>query len=207
MKQLFIILCILIASIGILNTATSKQNMNKQSSKSKTSLKVRYYLTDENHNPTVNFMQGETYNVYLSIQNMTQDSIIYKQNSYPTPLFHFIALKSANEDVSPRFNNQNESLQIPVYADQDTVLGSYEIIDGYQQVEFYSPGFYTIQIMPNVVFPEKFKKDWGSLSFEIECHPNPKTDSQSVQDLFDNGNIGPLLDKILKSEDLNDYGQ
>jgi hypothetical protein len=197
MKKLLLISALVFMVLTVTCGTTSKHISKSKSKLIPKNLNVRYYLTDMNHNPTVHFMVGESYYVYLSIQNITDEAIPYKKNSFSKPLFHFIALKSADTDYNPRFNNQNESLQIPISTDIDTLLTYHAIIDDYQQIQFFAPGFYTIQLMPNVMFPEKYKKDWGTLKFEIECHPNPNiVEIDPLQDILKNSEIAPLLEKL-----------
>jgi len=207
MKKLFLLLLIILFSISWVNAAVKKSPVKTKEKAKKHGLNIRYYLTDMNHNPTVNFITGESYYVYLSIQNTTQDSIIYQKPGDSEHLFHYIALKSLTEDMNPRFNNQNESLQIPIYATKDTVLISQGVIDDYQQIQFFKPGFYTIQIMPNVIFPDKYKNDWGKLEFEIECHENPdQVESDPFKDILNSDQLAPLIEEIEKLPELQNNG-
>jgi hypothetical protein len=205
MKKLMIVFLIIVLSMVSVFAVTAKHTTKSKSKHIPKYLNIRYYLTDMNHNPTVHFMAGESYYVYLSIQNLTQEAIPYKKNSLSNPLFHFIALKSANEDFPARFNNQNESLQIPITTDIDTLLTYHGIIDDYQQIQFYAPGFYTIQIMPNVIFPDKYKEDWGTLRFDIECHENPnQIETDPIKDILNNRELAPLLEKLKDIPELQD---
>jgi len=98
-------------------------------------------------------------------------------------------------------------LQIPIYATKDTVLISQGVIDDYQQIQFFKPGFYTIQIMPNVIFPDKYKNDWGKLEFEIECHENPdQVESDPFKDILNSDQLAPLIEEIEKLPELQNNG-
>jgi hypothetical protein len=197
MKNITLTLFIMILLFSSAFCVATKQKAKTKPNSSPQNLHIRYYLTDMDRNPTVHFTVGESYYVYMSIQNMTQEAIPYKINSFSKPLFHFMALKSAAENFPARFNNQNESLQIPISTDKDTLLTYHAIIDDYQQIQFYAPGFYTIQIMPNIAFPNQYKKDWGTLKFEIECHADPnEKESDQFKDIFNNNELAPLLDKL-----------
>lgn len=205
MKNVMLILFIMLITITSVFCITKKQPSKTKDKPNHENLHIRYYITDMEHNPTVHFSVGESYYVYMSIQNVTLEAIHYKKNSFSKPLFHFIALKSADTDFPPLFNNQNESLQISISTDLDTILTYHAIIDDYQQIQFFAPGFYTIQIMPNVVFPEQYKKDWGTLRFDIECHENPnQPEIDPLKDILNNNELAPLLEKLKNIPELKD---